>query len=126
MMSKSIFVCIKVLKEVIEFDPFPRKPKKKMGRKLFTQQYDDAEEDTEYEPQTPKSVKKKPAEEPSLDIEIPRFTHKLFDSKRFGSPSLNKTPTSKTDIRVDEFKTPNITKILAERKTPFGKLSSKK
>lgn len=106
----------------IEFDCLLRKPKKKTGRKLFTQQYDETEEDTQDEPQTPKSVKKKPEDEPILDIEIPRFTHKLFDSKRFGSPSLNKTPTSKTDIKIDEFKTPTISKILAERKTPFGKL----
>lgn len=95
-----------------------RKPKKK-GRKLFTRQYDEIEEeDTQYESE-PKSLKK-PVEEPILDIEIPRFTHKLFDSKRFGSPTLNKTPVSKTDIKIDEFKTPIISKILAERKTPFG------
>lgn len=95
-----------------------RKPKKKTGRKLFTQQYDE-NDDTQYESE-PKSVKKKPMDEASLDIEIPRFTHKLFDSKRFGSPSSYKTPTKAHDINIDEFKTPTISKILAERKTPFG------
>lgn len=114
-----ILVCFRKFED-FNLNVFFRKPKKK-GRKLFTQQYDEIEEeeDTQYESE-PKSVKKKPAEEPSLDIEIPRFTHKLFDSKRFGSPTLNKTPVSKTDIKIDEFKTPIISKILAERKTPFG------
>ena len=89
---------------------------------MFTQNYDDiAEESTDFDPE-PKSVKKKPIEEPSLNIEIPRFTHKLFDSKKFGSPSQNKTPNSKIDFRKDDFKTPTTAKILAERKTPFGKL----
>lgn len=101
---------------------FSRKPKKKVGRKLFTQNYDDIEEEpTESEP---KSVKKKPIDDSILDVEIPRFRHKLFDSKKFGSPTLNKTPNTKGDINIDEFKTPNISRILAERKTPFGEYES--
>lgn len=104
---------------------FQRKPKKKTGRKLFTHQYDDIELETTMESE-PKSVKKKPINEASLDIEIPRFTHKLFDSKRFGSPSMNKTPNSKGEAKRDEFKTPT-SHILAERKqTPFGMFSLKK
>lgn len=93
-----------------------RKPKKKKtGRKLFTQNYDDIDEETTFESE-PKTVKKKTTEEPRLNIEIPRFTHKLFDSKQFGSPSHNKTP--KSDLRRGDLK-----KVLTERKTPFaGKL----
>lgn len=70
----------------------------------------------------PRSVtKKKPAEEDDLIVEIPRLPHKLFDSKNFGSPkSVTKTPHVKNDIKIDEFKTPNISRILAERKTPFS------
>lgn len=104
---------------------FISKPKKKTGRKLFTQQYNESDDDNDtfYEAE-PRSVKKKPIEEPSLDIEIPRFTHKLFDSKQFGSPSLNKTPASKCNVKFDEFKTPTISKILAERQTPFGENNS--
>lgn len=98
------------------------KPKKKTGRKLFTQNYDDIEEETIFDVE-PKSVKKKPVEE--LIIEIPRFTHKLFDGKKFGSPSQNKTPISKVDLRKDDLKTPATSKILAERKTPFGSARSK-
>lgn len=105
-----------------------RKPKKKTGRKLFTHKYDDLDEvdETNYESETPKSVKKKPVEEADLIVEIPRFTHKLFDSKNFGSPSTStqKTPAGKNDINIDEFKTPNISRILAERKTPFGMCQS--
>lgn len=98
-----------------------RKPKKKTGRKLFTHKYDDLDEvdETNYESE-PKSVKKKPVEEADLIVEIPKFTHKLFDSKIFGSPSTTRTPTGKNDIKIDEFKTPSISRILAERKTPFG------
>lgn len=89
---------------------------------MFTLNYDDIEEDpVEIEP---KSAKKEPNHESILDIEIPRFRHKLFDSKKFGSPTLNKTPTSKGDINIDEFKTPTISRILAERKTPFGEFAS--
>lgn len=98
-----------------------RKPKRKIGRKLFTQQYDDIEEETTFESE-PKSVKKKQADEISLNIEIPRFTHKLFDSKKFGSPSINKTPNTKNDLIKDDLKTPTTSRILTERKTPFGKI----
>lgn len=99
-----------------------RTPRKKTGRKLFTHKYDDdeAEDETNFEPE-PKSVtKKKPIEEDDLIVEIPRIPHKLFDSKIFGSPSGAKTPNVKTDVKIDEFKTPGISRILAERKTPFS------
>lgn len=96
-----------------------RKPKKKTGRKLFTQKYDEEEDETNHEKE-PKSVKKKPIKETDLIVEIPRFTHKLFDPKNFGTPSSIKTPNLKNDIKIDEFKTPGISRILAERKTPFG------
>lgn len=100
---------------------YNRKPKKKTGRRLFTHKYDEADEENEtnYESE-PKSVKKKPADEVDLIVEIPRFTHKLFDSKTFGSPSTTKTPNVKNDGKIDEFKTPSISRILAERKTPFS------
>lgn len=68
-------------------------------------------------------MKKKPIDD--LIIEIPRFTHKLFDGKKFGSPSQNKTPISKVDLRKDDLKTPVTSKILTERKTPFGSARSK-
>lgn len=103
-----------------------RKPKKKTGRKLFTHQYDDVELEHTIDPE-PKSVKKRPIDEKiedSLDIEIPRFTHKLFDSKKFGSPSINKTPNLKGEAKKDEFKTPT-SNILKERQTPFGNYQSK-
>lgn len=88
---------------------------------MFTQQYDDIEEETVFDSE-PKTVKKKPVEEKNLDIEIPRFTHKLFDSKTFGSPSISKTPNMKGEVRNVDLKTPQTTsKILADRKTPFGK-----
>lgn len=70
-------------------------------------------------------MKKKPIDEPSLNIEIPRFTHKLFDSKKFGSPLINKTPNAKIDFKKDDLKTPTTTKTLAERNTPFGSARSK-
>ncbi|XP_031622795.1 titin-like [Contarinia nasturtii] len=97
------------------------KPKKKIGRKLFTHNYDDIDEEPTIESE-PRSIRKKPLEEPSLNIEIPRFTHKLFDSKTFGSPSINKTP--KTDLKKDEPKTPVSSKIFAP-KTPLSSARSK-
>lgn len=88
---------------------------------MFTHKYDsgDDEDETNYDSE-PKSARKKPVEEDDLIVEIPRFTHKLFDSKNFGSPSTSKTPNVKNDIKIDEFKTPSISRILAERKTPFS------
>lgn len=98
---------------------FLRKPKKKTGRKLFTHQYDDdIDLETKIDSE-PKPVKKITVDDVSLDVEIPRFTHKLFDSKKFGSPSINKTPNLKNEVKRTDFKTPT-SHILAERQTPFG------
>lgn len=82
------------------------KPKKKLGRKLFTPQYDDIDE---ISPEKTETVRKKIPQSTLIDtdIEIPRFTQtKLFDSKTFGSPSLNRTP---------DFKTPRSKPIIAPR-----------
>lgn len=87
-------------------DKEKEKPKKKLGRKLFTPQYDDIDD---ISPEKTETVRKKipPSTLIDTDIEIPRFTQtKLFDSKTFGSPSLNRTP---------DFKTPRSKPIIAPR-----------
>lgn len=96
------------------------KPKKK-GRKLFTPQYvtdDEEEEDID----EPKSNRKKPTQNTNvvLDIEIPQFTNtKLFDSKRFGSPSVRKMAEICTPPQ--KFKTPAIPATLPSMKHRSGK-----
>lgn len=123
---KCLFLCLLILSKYLKlqfnFVWNHRKPKKKTGRRLFTHKYDDLDEEDETNYETePKSIKKKPVEEVELNVEIPRFTHKLFDSKNFGSPSSTpKTPAIKRDMKIDEFKTPSISRILADRKTPFS------
>lgn len=87
-------------------DKKEEKPKKKLGRKLFTPQYDDIDE---ISPEKPETVRKRIPQSTLIDtdIEIPRFTQtKLFDSKTFGSPSLNKTP---------EFRAPQSKPIIGPR-----------
>lgn len=87
-------------------DKKEKQPKKKLGRKLFTPRYDDIED---ISPEKTETVRKKIPQSTLIDtdIEIPRFTQtKLFDSKTFGSPSLNRTP---------DFKTPRSKPIIAPR-----------
>lgn len=48
-------------------------------------------------------------DEVHLKVPIPMFnllTHKLFDSKGFGSQTPKLTPRSKLGMKVDDFKTP--------------------
>lgn len=94
-------------------------PKKKIGRKLFTPQYDDNLVDDTIDVR--KTIRKKSEENVLQNIEIPRFTHKLFDSKKFGSPCT--TPKTKVDEKKDEFKTP-LNKPLTERNEQFGNFFS--
>lgn len=101
-----------------------RKPKKKIGRQLFTPNRNLSDDDiTEVE--EPKTVRrKKPQEEDLSNIDIPLILHKLFDSKNFGSPTSNKTPISKIENTFNEFKTPSTVRSLKDGKHLSSKLTT--